>query len=406
MNSWNHRPAASLLAELLLGDEPRARAAAQAAQDRGSWMTLIRTSRAWRILPPLAERVRHFGVDLPEQESRLLRESLHEAAAQSTLVAHTAANLLASLAAVGIDAVPFKGVALIAGLYGNPARRMISDVDVLVLERDIEAVEELLVARGVRPLLYQSVQEYRADRLGARSNNYAMPFRDEDGVEVDLHWCLSERSNCTQFTQLLLADAVDARLMGNKIRIPSPADAMLLTVHHVVRSDMSVASLLKDLRDVLCWWILRPGSWELADLLDRARSLDIETAMLACLEVLTNFNGHARLAEDTVFLRSSLTAEQCRLASEITALMLYRIEIGRINPDLVAVYQRGALKRWIRARILRPRWVAEHEGPKAAGSVRRLLRLVSGSVRQRGFERAGYRALATVRERLMGEKAD
>lgn len=405
MNTDKSRTAAGLLADLVLGDHVRAASAVRTVSAARKWPVVVSLARAWRVLPPVIETLRDLEIELPEDERDLLRRNAQDTAVQSTLVVHRAVRLLGDLEAAGVEAMAFKGVALIGGLYGNPAHRMISDIDLLIPERSVDVVVEMLRVRGLVPRSYDSVAHYRSHRPGVRSQNHALSFCDAQGVETDLHWRLGERPDAVEFVESLLDRAVETPLLGQVIRTPAPEDSILLSVHHLIRSDLRLASLFKDLRDILSWCVLRPESWSDRALISRARDLGMEPAVLACWEVIAAGNDNERVAEGIGLFRSCMSADQIQRATAITRLILHRIEQGRSNADLVAFYQPGALRRWLRSRVSGSSGARDHDQPAAAGPSRRVARLVLEILRQRGFEHRGYRALAAIRSQMMDRES-
>lgn len=406
------RPAApvNLVAQIALGDVVRVRASTEAAQAHGLWSTLIPLARAMRVLPALSEAVKIRRTPLCDSDRELLRAHVRETAMQSTLVAHRATELLSELRGQGIDAVAFKGIALIAGLYGNPSRRMVADVDVLVPERDLEAACDTLRRSGMMPQFDTPIGEYSDYlRTHPRIENRSLAFRDPDGMEVDLHWRLGETSQTSAFTDSLIARSGDLLLMGKPVRIPCPVDAILLTVHHIVKSDLVITGLVKDLRDLLSWWILRPDAWSPDEVLARARDLGIEPAVAASWSVLAHFNSHPSLAEAAAEAHARMPKDQQKLARGISELITHGIAKGGVNQDLAAIYQRGALRRWFASRLLhrsKRRNLDESSQSRTVGSAQRFFRLVRAAITQHRFERTGFRALAELRQQVMGGGAE
>jgi hypothetical protein len=95
------------------------------------------------------------------------------------LYAHLA-ELLAALHAASIDVVVLKGAFLAQAVYPDPALRAMSDVDLLVRERDLERAASALRAMGWR----------EGDALPA--GGHQLPTFDREGVQVELHWTIED----------------------------------------------------------------------------------------------------------------------------------------------------------------------------------------------------------------------
>jgi hypothetical protein len=118
-----------------------------------------------------------------------VRDRLHQvylqAAVRHMRSTHAYAALLAALTDAGIDHLVFKGPVLTEVVYGNPALRAYTDLDVLVHRADLEGTEAVLAGLGY-------AQRYEELRPGART-----AFGSEDAwgktvgaldVHIDLHW--------------------------------------------------------------------------------------------------------------------------------------------------------------------------------------------------------------------------
>jgi hypothetical protein len=98
-------------------------------------------------------------------------------------------SLLSVFQQNGIPFAAFKGIVLGASLYGDPALREFSDLDILVHEEDVSKVEDILTAGRYQPDFVG--KDYRSAFLRYQGQ-YA--FRNKQtGTSVDLHWRLSAK---------------------------------------------------------------------------------------------------------------------------------------------------------------------------------------------------------------------
>ena len=85
----------------------------------------------------------------------------------------------------GILAVPYKGPALAASIYGDIALRQFSDVDILIQKQDILKAKDLIVPLGYRP-------HFQLTSVNAKSyikSQYGLSFTRHDGrVNLELQW--------------------------------------------------------------------------------------------------------------------------------------------------------------------------------------------------------------------------
>ena len=84
-----------------------------------------------------------------------------------------------------ITAIPFKGPALAASVYGNLAFRQFADLDIFVRKQDVLRAGDLLVSLGYRP----HFQLTRGRAKAHLRSQCDLVFTREDGrVNVELHW--------------------------------------------------------------------------------------------------------------------------------------------------------------------------------------------------------------------------
>jgi Uncharacterised nucleotidyltransferase len=123
--------------------------------------------------------------DVPSPILQRLREQFEANAASNLRLTSELVRLLAWLEADGVPAIPFKGPALAAAVYGNLALRAFSDLDVLVRPADVPRAEATLVRHGYQPRLALTGVRAAAARRLARE---ATLTRGDGRVTVELHW--------------------------------------------------------------------------------------------------------------------------------------------------------------------------------------------------------------------------
>jgi hypothetical protein len=70
----------------------------------------------------------------------------------------------------------------------------------------------------------------------------------------------------------------------------APEDAILFTVHHLVRDRLEPRSAVKDLLDLKAWLGVAGQRWTSKVLRERARSVGLATSLLAALEILARYD--------------------------------------------------------------------------------------------------------------------
>lgn len=180
----------------------------------------------------------------------------------------------ARLALRGFDGkvVVLKGGAYLLDGLPNAPGRLVSDLDMLVAERDLERVEQLLLAAGFQ---HQKSEDY--DQAYYREWMHELPplWHPIHGITVDLHHNISPRTSRLQIDAgRLLAEAVPIRSEDRLLRL-SDRDLILHLCVHLFHDDEMDNSLreLNDLGTLLRELGQRPAFWD--ELLDRAAQLGV-----------------------------------------------------------------------------------------------------------------------------------
>lgn len=140
----------------------------------------------------------------------------------------------------GIPLIPLKGVLFQQLLYADPAERELTDVDVLVRERDFRpAIEALSAARF-------AVQQATRSGIG-------MTLRSARGMTLDLHRSLFSRGRYRLSTELVFARSLrDDDLIGVPLQLAHPYDTAAHLIGKLV-SDHPVEERVPRLRELLRW---------------------------------------------------------------------------------------------------------------------------------------------------------
>lgn len=147
------------------------------------WEKLLAAASVYGVLPLLAKNLR--ASDIPPGVLARLHQSARDNARHCAVRTAALLKLVAALEAEKIPAVPFKGPALSALLYGDPGLRQAGDLDLLVREADVRAAGAVVRTHGFLPEFEldphreQLYLRYAAERT----------WRDpESMLEVELHW--------------------------------------------------------------------------------------------------------------------------------------------------------------------------------------------------------------------------
>jgi hypothetical protein len=147
------------------------------AHERLDWDAFLKSSRAGALEALLYAALREHDL-FPAPVMETLRLAYYANARRNLILFRELAVILDRLAAEKIPAVVLKGAALAEVVYGNPAVRPMSDVDLLVREADLSGAMAALVDLGydiIPPAAYR---------------NEVVLQKDGATAAIELHWGL------------------------------------------------------------------------------------------------------------------------------------------------------------------------------------------------------------------------
>jgi hypothetical protein len=227
------RPEAELLlacARTTMDADQAARAGTLLHRDL-DWPYLTRTAIRHGVAPLLYRSLTtSLQEEAPEGVLTLLRPHFHANRLHNTVLTGELLRLLAALEARDIRAIPFKGPALAAAVYGDISLRQFTDLDILIRKKDLPRASELLRARGY--LLAGTSQSPAG--LAATEGEYHCTFAHPSGsFGVELHWAFTAPYFAWRFDLEGMWDRVEALpLLGTTVRTLAATDLLpVLCVH-------------------------------------------------------------------------------------------------------------------------------------------------------------------------------
>ncbi|QNI33521.1 nucleotidyltransferase family protein [Alloacidobacterium dinghuense] len=201
------------------------------------WDSLLKRAEEHRVLPLVFSRLADMGSAAPAITQERLRAEYHRNVFHCLA---NAAELIAVLQAFDgerIPAMPFKGVALAASIYGDLTMRSAGDLDVLIRYCDLARATAVLQKRG-----FELRTDVLADGAPAMPDHYEFQFeRQSDGMFIELRWRLqlSQPNNrrVPRFGHALGLDWVQQRartttLAGAEVLDMNPETALLVLCMH------------------------------------------------------------------------------------------------------------------------------------------------------------------------------
>jgi hypothetical protein len=134
------------------------------------------------------------------------------------------------LSALGIEALPYKGVALAEIVYGDVALRQSGDIDLFIRPHDLSRVRDAVRDLGYKPHLCFSQSEERA----YLKSGYEYVFDGTAGRNLlEVQWAIQPRFYAVDYEMDgVFQRGVNVSVAGHSMKTPSSEDLLLaLTVH-------------------------------------------------------------------------------------------------------------------------------------------------------------------------------
>ena len=151
-----------------------------------NWQYVLSVSELNGVQPLLYKHLRTVCPDsVPASVMSRLQELFFRNLARNLSMEEQLGKLHRALDQQGIPAIPYKGPALAASVYGDVALRVFSDLDIIIQKQDIHRATAVLVSLGYTPS-FQFGPEQMEEYL---RNFYEMPFPGNGTMaSVELQW--------------------------------------------------------------------------------------------------------------------------------------------------------------------------------------------------------------------------
>lgn len=231
------------------------------------WDDLFQRADYHCIKPQLGRLLNKISPQLiPASIRENLREANHENLFRQLRNVAEFFRLKQLLDEAGILAVPFKGFWIASKFYGNLADRESVDVDLLIDERDLEKVKEILLADGfnIEEPLPQLTNEYVVNHLC--ECNFDKYENGERILHFEFHWRIHSAEFMLDIKLADLQSQVTTGIIQNReLKVFTPSAIFLLAVMHHGGKDqfiqlkqvMDIARILKKQPNLNWEWIIK-----------------------------------------------------------------------------------------------------------------------------------------------------
>jgi Uncharacterised nucleotidyltransferase len=168
------------------GTSVRREAMAERAYDLAAevnWSRLTETLGTRKLLPPLGPRIIELARGrASEGFCSAVAAAIDAGRRQGTLLQLISLRIMTMLADAGISSTPLKGPMLGEAIYGDPGRRLSSDIDLLVAPESLSAAVEVVRELGYAP----PTDHVQAD--GMPLLHFVLEHERGELPPVELHW--------------------------------------------------------------------------------------------------------------------------------------------------------------------------------------------------------------------------
>jgi hypothetical protein len=268
------------------------RLAAGAESERADWAALVRRANLHYAASLVRFNLERAGVldSLPPEQRAILDGASREWAARHLAWVSETERLSAAFYDAGVEAIPLKGAALMAGnYYPRAGLRAASDLDLLVDPASIEKAERVAADCG-----YEEIPGRRDARPRQRlenERNHIWPRRGPSGLILELHFRAFRfvRGERDLGFHGIRARALQMRTEnGTPLILPSPADLALHLVHHTIVDLQTTLGILRTMADLHFIFEREEGAQErmlrLADDFGFGGSANVAIRLLRLLE--------------------------------------------------------------------------------------------------------------------------
>jgi hypothetical protein len=201
-----------------------------ASQAPLAWNDLIALAERHGLQPMLYQGLRDLEESIPAEVMRSLSLGYQANLHKALLLSRELIRIVDCSIDLGIEAMPYKGLALAEMLYGDIAARQAGDLDLLIRPDDLSRLQNAVCDLGYRPHTHLSEKQQRE----YVKSGYELSFDGAAGPNLlELQWAFQPRFYAVDFNMSAVFErAVTVAVAGKSMKTPSPADLVLsLCVH-------------------------------------------------------------------------------------------------------------------------------------------------------------------------------
>ena len=218
-------------------------AASATRRHKGRIDTLLRSPLRWDVALDLADRhgvepllyqaLSDFKDLIPPEHFNFLAQKYQTNVHKSLMLSRELIRIGGELSTVGIEVMPYKGVALAEAIYGDIALRQAGDIDLLIRASDLAKIREALAKLG----LTQQLRWSRVEEASYLKSGYELVFDGTAGRNLlELQWAIQPKFYAVDFDmEGLFRRGIEISVAGHPMKTPSPEDLFIILSLHAAK---------------------------------------------------------------------------------------------------------------------------------------------------------------------------
>ncbi len=202
-------------------------------QQPGGWQRLFALAEHHGVQPLLYQALLPLASAVPPAEIRALQFAYQANLHKAMRLAGELIRLDQRLSALGLEAMPYKGLAAAEVLYGDIALRQSGDIDLLIHREDLPRIRDAVRELGYTPHTTLSAAEERE----YLKSGYEYSFDGTAGPNLlEVQWAIQPRFYAIDFDMDgLFRRAAAINVAGRPVKTPSDSDLLLLFSVHAAK---------------------------------------------------------------------------------------------------------------------------------------------------------------------------
>jgi hypothetical protein len=213
------------------------------------WQALFDIAERHGVVPLLYQSLSAFETSIPADNFRWLRDHYQRNLHKALFLSRELIRILQHLEALGVEAIPYKGLALAESMYGDIALRQSGDIDLFIRPQDLSRVTAAVAELGYTPHAKFSSAELRA----YMKSGYELSFDGEAGPNLlEVQWALQPRFYAVDYEMDgLFQRAQTVEVAGHSTKTPSPEDLLMVLSLHAAKHVWGRLIWLRDIAQIM-----------------------------------------------------------------------------------------------------------------------------------------------------------